>query len=61
MWFEDSDDVDPAPSLLTGFRFGSDKAGIAITYEFALTDDLWKLLAPREDAHIISFAPYWRF
>lgn len=61
MWFSESHDLDPAPSLLTGFRFGSERAGIGVIYEFALTDALWEPLAAREDRHVLSIAPYYRF
>lgn len=61
MYLMDAKDLDPAPSLLTGFRFGSDKAGVSVVYEFALTNELWSVLVPREEQHVLSFAPYWRF
>jgi len=61
MYSSGTNDIDPAPSLLTGFRFGAPKAGISVMYERALDQKLWSALAPREDVDIISIAPYWRF
>jgi len=60
VYWRATEDIDPAPSLVTGFRFGTKQAGATIVYEYALTDELWTVLAPREDEHVLLFSVYWR-
>jgi len=60
MFFTQSSDVDPAPSLFTSLLFGNEKMGLGPVYQYALTDDLWNKLAP-QDEHRLLISAYFNF
>jgi hypothetical protein len=44
-------DEDATAALLTGMSFGDAGIRLGVEYQYALTDDLWKELAPMDDKH----------
>lgn len=61
LYSHEVDDLDPASSLLTMFRFGEPNMGLAVIYEYDVSENLWDTTLPRENIHTLSVSPYFQF